>query len=52
MSYLQIVPPEEATGEGRAMYDKDLAAQGYVANYTRAFSGRPEVLQRGYLRIG
>ncbi len=27
------------------MYDKDLAAQGYVANFTRAFSSRPEVLQ-------
>ena len=28
------------------MYDKDLAAQGYVANYTRAFSARPDVWQR------
>lgn len=50
MSYLQIVPLEEAAGEVRAMYDKDLAAQGYVANYTRAFSGRPEVLQ-GWLAL-
>ena len=32
------------------MYDKDLAAQGYVANYTRAFSPRPEVL-RGWLAL-
>ena len=45
MPYLQTVPPEEAAGEVRAMYDKDLAAQGYVANFTRAFSSRPEVLQ-------
>jgi uncharacterized peroxidase-related enzyme len=45
MPYLQTVPPEEAAGEVKAMYDKDLAAQGYVANYTRAFSRRPEVLQ-------
>jgi uncharacterized peroxidase-related enzyme len=44
MSYLHTVPPEEAAGEVKAMYDKDLATQGYVANYTRAFSGRPEVL--------
>jgi uncharacterized peroxidase-related enzyme len=44
MSYLHTVPPEEAAGEVKAIYDKDLAAQGYVANYTRAFSGRPEVL--------
>ncbi|HEY5984779.1 MAG TPA: carboxymuconolactone decarboxylase family protein [Streptosporangiaceae bacterium] len=32
------------------MYDKDLAAQGYVANFTRAFSLRPEVLQ-GWLGL-
>ena len=46
MPYLQTVPPEDASGEVKAMYDKDLAAQGYVANYTRAFSARPDVLQR------
>ena len=45
MPYLQTVPPERAAGEVKALYDKDLAAQGYVANYTRAFSGRPDVLQ-------
>ena len=50
MPYLQTVPPEEATGEVKAMYDKDLAAQGYVANYTRTFSLRPEVMQ-GWLAL-
>jgi uncharacterized peroxidase-related enzyme len=50
MPYLQTVPPEEASGEVRAMYDQDLAAQGYVANYTRAFSTRPDVL-RGWLAL-
>jgi uncharacterized peroxidase-related enzyme len=45
MPYLETVLPEEAAGEVKALYDKDLAAQGYVANYTRAFSGRPEVMQ-------
>src|SRR6266513_6051770 len=44
MPYLKTVPPEEAAGEVKTMYDRDLATQGYVANYTRAFSGRPEVL--------
>jgi len=43
MPYLPTVPPEEATGEVKDMYDKDLAQQGYVANYTRAFSVRPDV---------
>lgn len=50
MPYLHTVPPEEAAGEVKAIYDKDLAAQGYVANYTRAFSGRPEVYQ-GWLAL-
>lgn len=50
MPYLQTVPPEEASGEVKAMYDQDLAAQGYVANYTRAFSARPDVLQ-GWLAL-
>ena len=46
MSYLPTVPPEEATGEVKEMYDADLAQQGYVANYTRAFSVRPDVEKR------
>ena len=50
MPYLRTVPPEEATGEVKAMYDKDLAQQGYVANYTRAFSLRPDV-QTGWLAL-
>jgi uncharacterized peroxidase-related enzyme len=50
MPFLQTVPPEDASGEVKAMYDKDLAAQGYVANFTRAFSARPDVL-RGWLAL-
>jgi uncharacterized peroxidase-related enzyme len=50
MAYLQTVPAREAAGEVKAMYDKDLAAQGYVANHTRAFSLRPEV-QQGWLAL-
>src|SRR5215469_18318246 len=50
MPYLHTVPPEDATGEVKAMYDQDLAARGYVANYARAFSGRPEALQ-GWLAL-
>jgi uncharacterized peroxidase-related enzyme len=45
MPYLQTVPPREAAGEVKALYDTDLAAQGFVANYTQAFSLRPEVLR-------
>jgi hypothetical protein len=50
MPYLPTVPPEEAAGDVKTMYDKDLAAQGYVTNHTRVFSRRPEVLQ-GWLAL-
>src|SRR6266513_1954220 len=45
MSYLQTVPTDSAAGDVKTMYDEDLASQGYVANYTRAFSLRPDVLR-------
>jgi len=50
MPYLHTVPPEEAVGEVKAIYDQDVATQGHVANFTRAFSDRPEVLQ-GWLAL-
>lgn len=34
MSFLETVRPGDAAGEVKAMYDGDLAAQGYVAKYT------------------
>jgi uncharacterized peroxidase-related enzyme len=50
MPYLQTIPPEDAAGEVKELYDADLAAQGYVANYTRTFSRRPGVLA-GWLAL-
>lgn len=44
MSYISTVPPEDAAGEVADMYHRDLAGQGYIANYTRAFSLRPAVM--------
>jgi uncharacterized peroxidase-related enzyme len=37
------VAPEEATGALHALYEGELAAKGYIPNYTRLFSLRPEV---------
>jgi uncharacterized peroxidase-related enzyme len=36
------VAPEEATGAVRDLYEHDLAAKGFIANYTRLFSLRPD----------
>ena len=44
MAYLDSVPEDEAEGETAALYEQDRQDMGYVANYTRAFSLRPEVM--------
>ncbi len=36
------VAPEKATGAIRDLYEGDLAAKGYIPNYTRLFGLRPE----------
>ncbi len=43
MTSIRTVPSEQATGKVQEMYDEDLKNLGYVANYTQAFSLRPEV---------
>lgn len=45
MSYIQTVPHEEASGLLSELYKADLATNGFVPNYARAFSLRPEVYQ-------
>ena len=45
MAYIDTVPEDEADGETAALYQQDRDDMGYVANYTRAFSLRPEVLR-------
>ena len=38
-------PDDDPTGEVGAAFDKDRAALGHVANYTRVFAHRPAVLR-------
>jgi len=46
MSYIETVPLDEATGEVREMYERQQGAWGYVPNYAKSFSQRPEVMAR------
>lgn len=46
MSYIKTVPLDEATGEVREMYERQQGAWGYVPNYAKSFSQRPEVMAR------
>jgi uncharacterized peroxidase-related enzyme len=43
MAFIRTVPVSEATGEVRAMYERSQAGPGYVPNYAKVFSHRPEV---------
>jgi uncharacterized peroxidase-related enzyme len=46
MSFIETTPPDEASGEVLEMYQRQESAWGYVPNYARVFSHRPEVLAR------
>jgi uncharacterized peroxidase-related enzyme len=43
MAFVGAVPVDQATGEVRAMYERNQARLGYVPNYAKAFSHRPGV---------
>ncbi|HEU4743244.1 MAG TPA: carboxymuconolactone decarboxylase family protein [Meiothermus sp.] len=44
MAFIETVPVNQATGEARAMYERVQANLGYVPNYAKVFSLRPEVM--------
>ena len=46
MSFIGTVHPAEATGEVRDMYERQEDYWGYVPNYAKDFSHRPEVMAR------
>lgn len=52
MAFLEGVAPESASGLVAELYEEDLANLGYVANYSRLFSLRPEVYRAWKTLIG
>jgi len=46
MSYIDTISLEDATGDIREMYERQQRAWGYVPNYAKSFSHRPEVMAR------
>jgi uncharacterized peroxidase-related enzyme len=44
MAFITSIPVAQASGEVRGMYEKTQAAHGYVPNYAKVFSHRPQVL--------
>lgn len=45
MAFIHTIPPEEATGKVRELYEMDLKNSGEVSTVTQAMSLRPEVLE-------
>jgi len=45
MAYINTVPEDEATADVRQLYDAELNSRGYIPNYTRLFSHRPQVME-------
>jgi uncharacterized peroxidase-related enzyme len=46
MAFIHTIPPEESEGPVREMYERQQDAWGYVPDYAKVFSARPEVLAR------
>src|SRR6266496_2253768 len=44
MAFLRTIPPADAAGPVREMYEQAQSRFGYVPNWTQAFSLRPEML--------
>jgi type IV secretory pathway ATPase VirB11/archaellum biosynthesis ATPase len=42
MPYIRTVPPEEATGTIKDIYEEQIKKLGYIPNYHKVFSLRPE----------
>jgi len=46
MPFIKTIPPADAEGEVKAMYERQQEAWGFVPNYAKAFCHRPEVMGR------
>ena len=44
MTFVNTIPEEEASGELQRLYEENLESHGFIPNYVRAFSHRPEVM--------
>jgi uncharacterized peroxidase-related enzyme len=44
VAFIHTIAVDEASGDVRAMYERTQGALGYVPNYAKAFSLRPEVM--------
>ncbi len=46
MAFIETISPADSAGAVRDMYERQQSSYGYVPNYAKVFSHRPEVLAR------
>lgn len=51
MAFIRTVPEEQAAGQLGEMYEADRTTHGYVPNYTKALSIRPDIMG-AYRQLG
>jgi hypothetical protein len=44
MAYVRTIPPEEASGQLKEIYEADIKTYGHVPSHTLAFSLRPAAM--------
>jgi uncharacterized peroxidase-related enzyme len=44
MTFIRTIPVDQAEGDVRALYERTQASVGYVPNYAKVFSHRPQVM--------
>lgn|SRR5574341_1861791 len=45
MAFISTIPEDQASDDVKRMYDQYLEKQGYIPNYSRVFSHRPQVME-------
>ena len=45
MTFIDTIPEDQASADVKQMYEENIAEMGYLPNYVRVFSHRPQVLE-------
>jgi uncharacterized peroxidase-related enzyme len=52
MAYISTIPEERAPEDVKKIYDKSIETLGYISNYSKVFSHRPQVMEAWNNLIG
>lgn len=52
MTFIQTIPEDQAVADVKMMYEESIAGMGYLPNYVRLFSHRPQVMKAWGVLLG